>query len=131
MTARLNTTGVPVALLALTLVTVTSTAAAHAKRWGFHCTTVPRTGDTAQWRSVRDGLYFSVRWNPQFQTYELLWANRTPRNVRVEFVMQPRTAAATAGARWLAARTQETLPGQSVRPSANGAVCLELARAAY
>ena len=128
---RIRTAASLGALLALTAAMVSNTAAARAMRQTTQCTIVGNTSDTAQWQSLQGGIHFAVRWNPQFQSHELLWANRARRNVRVEYVVQPRSGAAAAGARFLPAGSQETLPGQSVRPSEAGAVCLELARAAH
>ncbi|WP_353268908.1 hypothetical protein [Gemmatimonas sp.] len=128
MTARLGAVGTLGALLASLLAMVTSTAAAPATRLS-RCTAVRDTRDAVQWQPVYGGVYFSVRWNPRFQAHELLWANRTRRDVRVEYLVLPRGVAQAPDARWLPAGTEETLPGQSVRPSASGRVCLELLRA--
>ncbi len=129
MTTRLGAAGSIGALLALTLAMVVSTAAAPPTKRLSRCTAVRDTRDGLPWQPVTGGVYFSVRWNPRFQTHELLWANRTRRDVRIEYLVLPRGVAQAPDARWLPASTEETLPGQSVRPSASGRVCLELLRA--
>jgi len=100
------------------------------------CVTAALSPAAAQWVDAPsiNGAQFAVVWDAQFQTYDILWANRTRAPLRLRFVADSvaRPADEVDGKsktrlarRELGPREVESLPGATVVPSqASKSVCV-------
>lgn len=100
------------------------------------CVTAALSPADAQWVDAPgvNGAQFAVVWDAQFQTYDILWANRTRAPLRLRFVTDS-VALRSDGLdgksntrlahRELGPREVESLPGATVVPSqASKSVCV-------
>lgn len=91
------------------------------------CVTAAQSPEQAKWADAPGvvGAQFAVVWDAQFQTYDILWANRTRAPLRLRFVADSLAriddAETKAGARLahreLGPHEVESLPGATVVPS--------------
>lgn len=99
------------------------------------CVTAVSSSAQAQWVDAPgvSGAQFAVVWDAQFQTYDILWANRTRAPLRLHFVADSlartddaeNSAKSRLARRELGPREVESLPGATVVPSqASKSVCV-------
>lgn len=98
------------------------------------CVTAALSPAQVQWVDAPgvNGAQFAVVWDAQFQTYDILWANRTRAPLRLRFVtdslartVDETKAKARLAHRELGPREVESLPGATVVPSqASKSVCV-------
>jgi hypothetical protein len=98
------------------------------------CVSVALSPTQAQWADAPgvNGAQFAVVWDAQFQTFDILWANRTRAPLRLRFAADSVAhaedeikAKARLAHRELGPREVESLPGATVVPSqASKSVCV-------
>ncbi|MBL0938411.1 MAG: hypothetical protein IBJ03_05935 [Gemmatimonadaceae bacterium] len=84
------------------------------------CVTVSSTTADVQWNDAPGipGAQFAIVWNAQFQTHDIIWANRTAEPLRLQFATDSvAEGAARIARRQLGPKETESLPGATVIPS--------------
>lgn len=84
------------------------------------CVTVAGTATDIQWTDAPGvpGAQFAIVWNAQFQTHDIIWANRTAEQLQLQFATDSVATGATRVARrQLGPKETESLPGATVIPS--------------
>lgn len=84
------------------------------------CVTVSSLNSETKWIDAPGvpGAQFSIVWNPQFQTHDILWANRTSRPLALQFATDSvADGEARVSRRALGPLETESLPGATVIPS--------------
>ncbi|QJR36540.1 hypothetical protein [Gemmatimonas groenlandica] len=98
------------------------------------CASVPSSQlnepEVTVWRGVatQPNLQYALVWNVQFRSYEIVWRNRSERDLRFRFAADSLgTPATRVRERVLPAGITESLPGEGLVPGKEtGVVCVQV-----